>query len=364
MPDDMRAQDPGQDRSSEAPPRRSPTGWLVLGTVALLAIAGGAAYWYATRNEVSTDDAFTDGRAVTIAAKLAGYVTELHVTDNQRVHAGEVLLRIDARDTRAARDQAAGRVASAEAQLSNARLALDLARIVYPARLASALAQRDAVRATLVRAQADRRRQLAMPRPATTQTEVDEATAASAQAQAQLAEAEAAIRQAEPVALSIAQAEAQVHELEGELAQARAQLDQAEVTLSYCTLIAPQDGWVTKRNVERGTFVNAGAALMSLVSPEVWVTANFKESQLDRMRPGQHVRIWVDAYPGLALRGHVDSIQRGSGGRFSAFPPENATGNFVKIVQRVPVKIVIDEGLDPDVPLPLGLSVDPKVELQ
>ena len=193
---------------------------------------------------------------------------------------------------------------------------------------------------------------------------MDEATAGDAQARAQLTGAEAAIRQAEPVALNIAQAEAQVRELEGALVQARAQLVQAEVNLSYCTLVAPQDGWVTRRNVERGSFVNAGASLMALVSREVWVTANFKESQLDRLRPGQPVRISVDAFPGLALRGHVDSIQKGTGGRFSAFPPENATGNFVKIVQRVPVKIVIDSGLDPALPLPLGLSVAPTVDLQ
>jgi membrane fusion protein (multidrug efflux system) len=350
-------------RSAEAPPR-SALVWVVLAAVALLAIAGGAAWWFATRNQVSTDDAFTDGRAITIAAKVAGYVTELHVSDNQFVRAGEVLLRIDPRDYLAARDQAAGRVTSAAAQLDNARLALEIARTLYPARLDQARAQRDGAQATLIRAQADRRRQQALSRAATSQTSVDEATAGDAQARAQLAAAEAGVRQAEPVAQNIAQAEAQVRELEGELAQARAQLQQAEVNLSYCTLLAPQDGWVTRRNVERGTFVNAGAALLSQVAPEVWVTANFKESQLDRMRPGQKVSVSVDAYPGLQLRGHVDSIQKGSGGRFSAFPPENATGNFVKIVQRVPVKIVIDEGLDPKLPLPLGLSVAPTVELR
>ena len=350
--------------SAATPPPRSRVGWLVLGVLALAAVGGGTFYWIATRNLVSTDDAYTDGRAITIAPKVAGYVTDLLVTDNQRVHAGDVLLRIDPRDYLAARDQAAGRVVSAEAQLTNARLALELARIVYPAKLDAARAQRDAALAVLIRAQADLRRQQALPRPATTQSNVDEATAGDAQSRAQLAQAEAGVRQAEPVAQNIAQAEAQVHELEGELAQARAQLEQAEVNLTYCTLIAPQDGWVTKRNVERGTFVNAGGALMSLVAPEVWVTANFKESQLDRMRPGQPVRISVDAYPGLRLRGHVDSIQKGSGGRFSTFPPENATGNFVKIVQRVPVKIVIDEGLDPNLPLPLGLSVGPVVELK
>lgn len=351
---------PGVDATPRGGARRR----VVLGLLALLAIGGAGWWWVATRNQESTDDAYTDGRAVTIAPKIAGYVTELLVGDNQRVRAGDVLLRIDSRDYAAARDQAAGRVVSAEAQLANARLALELARVTWPARLAQAAAQRDAAQAVLTRAAADLHRQRALPPAATTRSNLDEATAGDAQGRAQLAGAEAALRQAEPVTLNIAQAETQVHELEGDLVQARAQLAQAEVTLSWCTLTAPQDGWVTKRNVERGSFVNAGAALMALVTPEVWVIANFKESQLARMRPGQSVRLSVDAYPHLHLRGHVDSIQLGTGGRFSAFPPENATGNFVKIVQRVPVKIVIDEGLDPSLPLPLGLSVLPTVELQ
>jgi membrane fusion protein (multidrug efflux system) len=344
--------------------RRSPLVWIILGLIVLAAAGGGGWYWYATRNQVSTDDAYTDGVAVTIAPKISGYVSELLVTDNQFVRAGEVLLRIDPRDQLATRDQAAGRLAAVEAQLQSARAALDLARLVYPARLAAARAMRDSAQAVLVRAEADLRRQQGLPKAATTKTALDESTAGAAQARAQLAEAEAGIRQAEPVEVYVAEAEAKVHELEGERAQAQAQLRQGEVNLGYTTLTAAQDGWVTKRNVERGTYVNAGGSLMSLVSPKVWVTANFKESQLDRMRPGQTVRIEVDAYPGLKLLGHVDSIQKGSGARFSAFPAENATGNFVKIVQRLPVKIVIDSGLDPAIPLPLGLSVVPTVLLE
>ena len=127
---------------------------------------------------------------------------------------------------------------------------------------------------------------------------------------------------------------------------------------------APQDGWVTLRNVQLGSYVSAGQTAFSLVAPNVWVTANFKENQLDHMRVGQKVTINVDAYPQLKLQGHVDSLQMGTGSRFSAFPAENATGNFVKIVQRIPVKIVIDQGIDPQVGLPLGLSVDPTVNLQ
>ena len=127
---------------------------------------------------------------------------------------------------------------------------------------------------------------------------------------------------------------------------------------------APQDGWITRRNVEKGNYVTPGQQVFSIVSPEVWITANFKENQLNRMRPGQHVRVSIDAYPSLKLGGHIDSVQLGSGSKFTAFPPENATGNFVKIVQRVPVKIDIDSGLDPRLPLPLGISVDPTVDLK
>ena len=145
----------------------------------------------------------------------------------------------------------------------------------------------------------------------------------------------------------------------------KAQLDQAELNLSYATIItAPQDGWITKRNIEVGNYLQVGASIFSIVTPEVWITANFKESQLNRMRPGQKVSIEVDAYPGLKLDGHVDSVQLGSGSRFTAFPPENATGNFVKIVQRVPVKLIIDRGMDPTLPLPLGLSVVPTVTVK
>ena len=128
-------------------------------------------------------------------------------------------------------------------------------------------------------------------------------------------------------------------------------------------LRAPQDGWVTRRNVYLGNYLTAGQNLFSLVSPDVWVTANFKENQLDRMRPGQSVQLKVDAYPHLKLQGHVDSVQMGSGSKFSAFPAENATGNFIKIVQRVPVKLVLDSGMDPNIPLPLGLSVVPTVQV-
>ena len=162
----------------------------------------------------------------------------------------------------------------------------------------------------------------------------------------------------------IGETEAQVGQSKGQIEQAQARLDQADLNLSWTVVEAPQDGWITKRNVEMGNYVAPGQQIFTIVSPEVWVTANFKENQLALMRPGQPARIQVDAYPSLNLRGHVDSIQLGSGSKFSAFPVENATGNFVKVVQRVPVKIVIDSGLDPNLPLPLGISVEPEVTVK
>jgi membrane fusion protein, multidrug efflux system len=346
--------------------RRNRTIWarLSLLFVLLAGIAVSTGYWYMTLDQVSTDDAYTDGQSITIAPQVSGTVVALDVADNQRVKAGDTLIEIDPRAYTASRDEAAANLRIAEAQLANARLKLETARVEYPARLASAQAQLDAATATRFKADADARRQLALPRQATTQQDIDAATATRRDAEAKVAQAQAALQQADMVREYIAESAAEVTQLEAQVALARARLDQAALNLSWTKVMAPQDGWVTKRAVEKGNYVQAGQAIMALVTPDIWITANFKESQLDHMRVGQKVDINVDAYPDLALTGHVDSIQRGSGARFSAFPAENATGNFVKVVQRVPVKIVIDSGLKPGLPLPLGLSVEPTVRLK
>ena len=215
----------------------------------------------------------------------------------------------------------------------------------------------------MYRAQTDYKRQHAISREATTQESVDASTAALQQAQGQVQQAQAQVQQATPVPQNIDEASAQKDQLSGQVQQAEAQLAQADLNLGYTVVRAPQDGWVTRRNVEVGNYAQPGTTIMDIVSPQVWVTANFKENQLDRMRPGQAVDISVDAYPGLKLHGHVNSVQLGTGSRFSTFPAENATGNFVKIVQRLPVKIDIDSGLDPAIPLSLGLSVEPTVHV-
>lgn len=338
----------------------------VLGGILLFAllIGSGAYYYFSTRNIESTDDAYTDGRAVSIAPQVSGQVISLDVTDNEFVHKGQPLIHIDPRQYVSDRDFAQGVLDTARAQLAGLTFGAEIARKNFPARLKQAQAQLDSARAAEVKAQADYQRQRSLPKQATTQQEVDAATAALQQAQAQVKLAEAQVMEAEPVPQQIGQADAQVGQQKGQTEQAKARLDQAELNLSWTVVTAPQDGWITRRNVEMGNYVTPGQQIFSIVSPEVWVTANFKETQLAFMRPGQKVTIAVDAFPQLQLKGHVDSIQLGSGSKFTAFPPENATGNFIKIVQRVPVKIVIDSGLDPAIPLPLGISVVPTVTVR
>ncbi len=345
----------------EAPEKHSRWPLIALGIAVVIAIIAGVVWYLMTKDQMSTDDAYTDGRAVMVTPQVSGYVTKLAINDNQFVHKDEVLLELDDRQYKASRDQAAGQVAATEAQLANAKVALEKQRVTAPADLLAAQGQLDEAQAQLTQTQAEYKRQHSVDKEATTQQNVDKANAGLQQAQGQVEEAKAKVQQANLVSQNVAQAEAQVAQLEGQLLQSKASLAQAEINLGYTKILAPQDGWVTKRNVELGDYAQTGTAVTAIVSPQIWITANYKETELDRMRPGQRVDIVVDAYPGLKLTGHVDSIQLGSGSRFSAFPAENATGNYVKIVQRVPVKILIDSGLDPNLPLPLGVSVEPIV---
>jgi membrane fusion protein, multidrug efflux system len=330
----------------------------------LLALGAGVYYWLSTRNIASTDDAFTDGRAIAIAPQVAGQVVSLNVRDNQFVRKGDPLIRIDQRQFLIDKESAQGALDTAKAQHQGFRYGAEIARKNFPAQLTAAQAQASSAEAVEARATADYQRQRSLPSKATTQQDVDAAAAAWKEAKAQVALAQAQVLQNQPVPQRIGEADTQVGQLQGQIESAQARLDQANLNLDWTVVAAPQDGWVTRRNVEQGNYVTAGQQIMSIVSPEVWVTANFKENQLARMRPGQQVDIEVDAYPHLKLKGHVDSIQLGAGSKFTAFPPENATGNYVKIVQRVPVKIVIDSGLDPALPLPLGISVTPRVFLK
>lgn len=354
---------PQQDNSEPSKrPGKKPL--VVLAVVVVVAVIVALWFWLSTRNIESTDDAFTEADAVTIAPKASGYVTELRVRDNQRVKKGDLLVVIDPRDAAAQRDQAQAQLSLAVAQLHQAEVQLALSEVQYPAQKDQALADQAKAEANLLNAQEDYKRQRGVDPRATSQRNIDAASAQLRSAKAGLESAKAQVEVASQIALQIRQQKANVEARQSQVQQAQAQLNTANLNLSYTEVRAPYDGFVTKRNVQVGTLVQAGSALFSLVSADTWIAANFKESQLSRMKPGNKVEITIDAWPDMKLHGHVDSIQMGSGSRFSTFPAENATGNFVKIVQRVPVKIVIDEGLDPNRPLPLGLSAEPEVTVE
>jgi len=355
---------PAENAGEKERKRRRPAVIAIASVIGFLLVGGGAYYWYNGRNTESTDDAYTDGRAITIAPQVSGTVVSLDVTDNEFVHKGQPLIHIDPRQYKNDRELAAGTLMTAKAQYAGQQFAAQIARKNFPAQLEQAKAQVANAEAGLVQAQLEYKRQTSLTNLATTQQKVEQVTAAEKQAEAQVLVAKAQVEENSPVEQRIEQVDAQVVQNKGQVEQAQAQLDRADLNLEWTVVTAPQDGWITKRNVEVGNYVTPGQQIFSIVSPEIWITANFKESQLRDMRPGQKVQIEVDAYPGLKLRGHVDSVQLGSGTKFTAFPPENATGNFVKIVQRVPVKIVIDEGLDPKAPLPLGISVVPSVTVR
>ncbi|WP_443112763.1 HlyD family secretion protein [Erwinia sp. SLM-02] len=357
-------QSPNHDDNDTPRKRPGKKPLIILAIVVVVMLVIALWFWLTTRNIETTDDAFTEADAVTISPKTSGYVTELRVKDNQRVKKGDLLVVIDPRDTTAQQAQAQAQLSLAQAQLHQAQAQLSLAKVQYPAQKDQALAQQARAEANYVNALSDDKRQRNVDPRATSQRNIDSASAQLRSAKAELENAKAQVEVASQVALQIRQQETNVEARQSQVEQAQAQLNVANLNLSYTEVRAPYDGFVTKRNVQVGTLVQAGSSLFSLVSPEVWIVANFKESQLRRMKPGDKVEIGVDAWPDLKLEGHVDSVQMGSGSRFSAFPSENATGNYVKIVQRVPVKIVIDRGLDPNHPLPIGLSVEPKVTVE
>jgi len=354
----------GDDGGDDKDKPKSKLPLIILAIVVVIAIVGGLIYWLMNRGLVSTDDAYTEGRAIAIAAKVSGYVTELNVDDNTPVKAGDLLLKIDPRDYITARDQARANLELSQAQLISAEVDLEIARVRAPANLEQARAQLAQAEANKQQAEQDYRRQRSVDQRATTQTNVDQATAQMKSATAAVQSAKAQVDVAALVQQNIQSAEATVQQRQAQVLQNKASLEQADLNLSYTELRAPQDGRITKRNVEKGTYLQPGQQILYVVTPEIWVTANFKENQLSDIRPGQPATIEVDSFPNLELHGHVDSIQEGSGARFSAFPAENATGNFVKIVRRVPVKIVIDSGLGDRRGLPLGISVIPTVNVR
>jgi membrane fusion protein (multidrug efflux system) len=327
--------------AGEAPaPPPAPTGkgrarrFVLPGILGALVIAGGVWGWREIsfyKTHVETDDAYVEAHIDPVLPKIAGYVQRVLVDDNQRVRQGDLLLTIDARDYRA-------RAATAAADLQNARAAVIVARSTVQA----AETNRAKTAADLQRYAALRQKE-----------EVSQQQYAAAKAAADAAEAQ--------VRAELGQVEA----AEAKVRQKQADLDLARLQESYAEVTSPATGTVSRKNVEVGQYVQAGQPLLAIVSDEQpWVVANFKETQLKKMRVGQPVTIDVDAYPKRPFRAKVQSIAAATGAKFALLPPDNATGNFTKVVQRVPVKIILDEPHDPAHPLRAGMSVTATVDVR
>ncbi len=367
-------------------------------TAVVLTVAAGGGYWWYRQTHISTDDAFIEGRIHPVSARIQGTVAEVLVEDNQPVKKGELLLRIDPEpyllrveaaasalaaaesDRTAARSDIAAaaadieaarqEVSAAEAQLEQAKAALSAARSkVTLAEVAASQADRDFARAK----QLFERHSLSRERFEKVTTEGEAARARLDLARDELRLAEAAVPTAEA---QVAGKRSFLDQREAVLAQRKARIDQrnalvrqrksglaeARLAREYTEVVAPADGRVTRKAVEVGQVVSPGQPLLAVTDlADLWVVANYKETQIEKIRPGQEVRIRVDTYPGRTFHGKVDSIMAGTGSAFSLFPSENATGNYVKVVQRVPVKILLPREEDPEHILRVGMSVIPTV---
>ena len=383
------------------PPRENGRKKKAIGLfLAVLAVTlvSGVAYWKYRQTHVSTDDAFIDGRIHLVSARVQGTVAEVRVRDNQPVRAGDLLLRIDpepfaVRESGAASAVAAGAgdVAAARADLvaarsdvtaavkdtegAKARLS-QLSAGIEAARARTSLAE---ARRTQASRDASRMKQLFERQvisreafeKAQTDAEVAKAQEDVAKEELRLAEAaiptqEALIAQREAVVSQrrsvTIQREARIRQLEAQVRQRESALAEARLLRRYTEILSPVDGYVTRKSVEAGQVVSPGQSLLAVAALDnVWVLANYKETDIERIRPGQEVEIRVDTYKGRKFRGAVDSIMAGTGSAFSLFPPENASGNYVKVVQRVPVKIVLSRGEDPGHVLRIGMSVVPTI---
>jgi membrane fusion protein (multidrug efflux system) len=343
----------------EPPLYKRPRLLIAISIIAALLIIGGIILWLILRQFVSTDDAYIDGHVTQISTRVSAPVLKLHVDDNQFVHAGDLLIELDPTDFQVALEQAKAQVVSSQGKLAQAQAQIETAK----AAVTQAQAEADAAQVQFENTDRDLKRYESVDERARSKQQLDNALTAQKNAQAQLEQAKARKISADA---NVTSAKASVKAAQGELETSEANQKRAEVNLSYCKIISPIEGRVTQRTVDVGNYVSPGQALFMLVDPNVWVTANFKETQLAHMKPGQPVTIKVDAFSGIKFHGHVDSIQAGSGSRFSVLPAENATGNFVKIVQRVPVKIIFDHDANTnDAPLlSPGLSVEPRVKVR
>lgn len=316
--------------------------FMIVGIIVLVGL--GAAYIYSgyRKTHISTDDAFIDGNIHTIAAKISGTVRNIAVADNQHVKEGDLLLEIDPADYSVRYREASSAVHAEKAKLSEAETRIEAAK-----------ANLELQRANLKLAEIEKARSENLyQKEVLPRDRYDRAMTAYEVAAAQVKAAEEQLRSAESQKLT----------QRSTIRQKEATAALAELNYQYTKVYAPAAGYVTKKSVQVGNQIQAGQPLMAVVGlHDIWVTANYKETQMGNIRPGQAVKMKVDSYPGRTFTGKVDSIMAGTGVTFSLFPPENATGNYVKVVQRIPVKIVFDEGADKEHVLRIGMSVEPTV---
>jgi len=331
--------------------------WLIAGALILAAVILTVSLWLWYRSGfASTDDAFISARIVDVSPRVSGQVIAVPVNDNQLVRAGQPLVTIDPTGYRIALQQALGEEQQAETSLAAARANVAVTR----AALRQAIAQLASARAQWVNAEQNLKRYLSVNPRAVARTQIDQEVAAARSA---TAERNAALQHVASAKSQILAAQAAVAEAVARIATARAQVHEARLRLSYTRVRASVAGHVTDRSVAVGTYVTPGEQMLALVPLHLWVTANFKETELALIHPGQPVTIHIDACPRADAHGHVNSIARGTGDAFALLPPENATGNYIKVVQRVPIKIVLDT-IPRGCVLGPGMSVEPTIRVR
>jgi membrane fusion protein (multidrug efflux system) len=341
--------------------RKGTKALLILGIVVIIGAAVATIYTIIASRYESTDDAYIEAQVVTISPQVSAVVKTLLVDDNKVVKKGDILVELDPTDYQVALEQAQATQAAMEGKLQQAKSEIESAK----ASRDEAQAEVEVAKANAANADADFKRftELAARSPgAVSKQQMDSASDAEQSNVAQVKQSQAKLAAA---GAEIVTKQATALAADGDVKKAIADVHKAQVNVGYCTIRAPESGKITRKSVEAGTYIQTGEQLFAIVPDRVWVVANFKETQLDRMRIGQPVSVKVDAFPGMDLHGHVDSIQSGTGSRFSMLPAENATGNYVKVVQRVPVKILLDNAnTDENRLLTPGMSVLPEVDIR
>lgn len=318
-------------------------------------------YLWITRNDQHTDDAAIEADIASISSKVTGYIEAVEVNDNQRVKKGDILVKVDKRDYQHSLEIAKAEYEIALQNLESGILELEITNVTVPSTTNDAQSQVDAARSKWIKAVNDLNRIKKLDNLVLSKQQFDDSIIAELTAKFELESKVAQLKSASIGSNKIAKAESKIKELQLAADKAKANLKLSELNLQDTTIVAPFDGRIVKKNLVLGNLVQPGQKLMALISDQYWVVANFKETQIKKMRPGQQAKIVIDAFPDKSFRGKVDSIQYGTGSRFSLFPPENATGNFVKVIQRIPVKITFEEIPPIDIPIAAGMSVEPIV---